>query len=403
MSYWDIGERGFLPETDPCINLLHAGKEFTPLMVEYLGKCLPNFLDTRKVRQELVASLRSANAYRGSKLQEIDPYINWINGMEEDEAERAMMLFSYFASAYIHATHENTADYLPVEIAGPLVYLSECQKREPVLSYASYCLSNWRRIDPSKPIELGNIELLQHFTPLEEGRIRSEHDEDWFVLVHVDIEARGAKAIKAINSSRLSLYEASKEDLREDLSHIAESMWDVNNTFKRMPEHCSAEVYFKHVRPYIFGYKVHYEGACAQDWKFPGGEVELRGETGAQSSLIPAVQIALGIEHNDSILTTHLRDMRKYMPKPHRDWLESLENAQKDDSQGPAIRGFAERNGLRAEYNECVKQVADFRRLHLSYAVDYIEKKVDNPTGTGGTPYIKWLSQLVEETEGFMI
>ena len=37
------------------------------------------------------------------------------------------------------------------------------------------------------------------------------------------------------------------------------------------------------------------------------------------------------------------------------------------------------------------------------YAVNYIEKKVDNPLGTGGTPYIPWLKQLIEETREFLL
>ncbi len=35
--------------------------------------------------------------------------------------------------------------------------------RPPVLSYASYALDNWRRIDRKNPIDLGNIALLQNF------------------------------------------------------------------------------------------------------------------------------------------------------------------------------------------------------------------------------------------------
>jgi len=62
--------------------------------------------------------------------------------------------------------------------------------RPPVLSYASYALNNWRRINPELPIELGNIALLQNF--------HGGQDEEWFVLVHVAIEATATPAIQAI-------------------------------------------------------------------------------------------------------------------------------------------------------------------------------------------------------------
>jgi indoleamine 2,3-dioxygenase len=45
----------------------------------------------------------------------------------------------------------------------PWYELSEQLGRPPVLSYASYALDNWRRLDPNAPIELGNIVLLQTF------------------------------------------------------------------------------------------------------------------------------------------------------------------------------------------------------------------------------------------------
>src|SRR2546427_4821666 len=38
---------------------------------------------------------------------------------------------------------------------------------------SSYALDNWRRLDPTSPIELGNITLLQNFL----GGL----DEEWFV------------------------------------------------------------------------------------------------------------------------------------------------------------------------------------------------------------------------------
>ena len=90
----------------------------------------------------------------------------------------------------------------------------------------------------------------------------------------------------------------------------------MNKTMDRMPEGCSAEVYFRKVRPYIFGFdNIVYEGC------FQNAPQTYRGETGAQSSIIPAVLMALGIRHKDSLLTKHLDDMRNYMPAPHRQFI----------------------------------------------------------------------------------
>jgi len=37
------------------------------------------------------------------------------------------------------------------------------------------------------------------------------------------------------------------------------------------------------------------------------------------------------------------------------------------------------------------------------HAINYIEKKVANPIATGGTPYIPWLRQIIEETKEFFL
>ncbi|MBA3573160.1 MAG: hypothetical protein H0W34_14575 [Pyrinomonadaceae bacterium] len=51
-----------------------------------------------------------------------------------------------------------------------------------------------------------------------------------------------------------------------------------------------------------------------------------RGETGAQSSIIPALDSALGIAHAENPFTVFLGEMRHCMPPAHRAYLEMLES-----------------------------------------------------------------------------
>lgn len=370
---WNIHKSGFLP-LDP-IEELHPAMSVSKT-VERLARDLPVFVANNTVRKDLVDGLRGI-----SKIDMTD-FIDSVRLLPE-QAERGMMLFSYFASSYIHSPGEPTAKLLPKEIAKPLVDLSNIVSRPPILSYASYCLCNWRRSDYEKPIELGNIELLQNFT-LSEGR----RDENWFILVHVDIEAKAAKAISVIKE--LLSFWLKDDAIGPLLDELYISLSDMYITLCRMPEECSTDIYFSKVRPYIFSYEnIVYEDIYDRP-------ITYRGETGAQSSCIPAIQLALGIKHKDSLLTKHLEDMRKYMPIEHRMWLNSVERT-------VSFRDHAIRLGLKEQYNKCVEKLIDFRSKHLQYAIDYIQKKVDNPVGTGGTPYIKWLSQLVDETKEFLI
>jgi hypothetical protein len=67
-------------------------------------------------------------------------------------------------------------------------------------------------------------------------------------------------------------------------------------------EKCDPHVYYHRVRLPMSGWKGNprlpnglvYESSCAGD---AGAPVELYGETGAQSSIVAAVDAALGIEH----------------------------------------------------------------------------------------------------------
>lgn len=372
MGCWEIKDRGFLPASDPllCIN----EKSQHTRTLENLSSNLSNLLEDRRVREELVFELRS-----------IEGSCHIPPSLSEPELERCMLLYSYFASSYVYATYEEPATRIPKEIAIPFTEIARKLKRHPILSYASYCLTNWRRIDPDKPIALGNIELLQHFSAGEYAV-----DEAWFILVHVDIEAKAAKAVEAIREYPSVVLAGG--DIGTILRTIHKSLFEINKTMGRMTEQCRPEVYFNRVRPYIFGFEnVVYE-SCFND-----EPQNFRGETGAQSSIVPAVQAALGVKHKQSQLTDHLEVMREYMPDTHREFIVELE-------QLPSLRDYVEgRPDLYNDYNTCLEQLIRFRKAHLEYAVNYIQKKVTDPKGTGGTPFIPWLSELVRESEEFYL
>lgn len=386
-QFWAVDQnRGFLPSVDPDeMKIRTDSNSFILSQLECLAQDMPYYMEKGTAREELVACLRNLYA------EGFDAYIDMFERFNAKQLERLNMLFSYFASFYIHATGMSQAKILPKEIAIPLFCLNNLLKREPILCYANYCLTNWRRIDKSKPIELGNIELLQHF---KNGV--GEVDESWFILVHVDIEAKAGPAIKAINDY---CQNSVNQNLKSTLSTILNSLININVTMNRMEEHCSTELYFDKVRPYIFGFNnVVYENVSEEP-------VTHRGETGAQSSVVPAFITFLGIEHKQSMLTKHLDDMRKYMPQQHRDFLFGLQYKLQGDSSQPHLIRQAVLNNpdLHDLYNDCVKELVAFRKKHLEYAVNYIQKKVKDPSGTGGTPYIQWLSELIKETESHYI
>jgi indoleamine 2,3-dioxygenase len=52
---------------------------------------------------------------------------------------------------------------LPAGLAGPWCTVAAALDMPPVLTYSSYNLSNWQRLDAAQPVELGNIVCLHNF------------------------------------------------------------------------------------------------------------------------------------------------------------------------------------------------------------------------------------------------
>lgn len=236
---------------------------------------------------------------------------------------------------------------------------------------------------------MGNIVLLQGFL---DGL-----DEERFILVHVDIEAKAGSALAAILQAPEDVLEDHPKELEQSLAIIAVALGQMYATLLRMPEHCDPYIYYNRVRPYSHGWKdnpalpdsVIYEGVE----EYGGRPQRFRGETGAQSSIVSSLDAALGIAHRSDPLHRYLMEMRKYMPPQHRAFIEAAE-------KGPSIRGYVlehyqQHPSLRGVYNECVQQLALFRSKHLEYAAQYIQKQHQrssyNPitVGTGGTPFMR--------------
>lgn len=374
-------ERGFLPSSDPLDRLPRDFDRW-----EEIAGDIPKLLAAETLRPIL----------------EQLPVLDVDALHSEAQLRRAMMLLSYFGHGYVWGG-KKAVDHVPSGVAVPWHAVAHQLDRPPVLSYASYALDNWRRLDSNGPIALGNIVLLQNFL--------AGLDEEWFILIHVDIEAKAAPALRAIGSAQRAVSEDRPDELEHQLGLIAAAVQDMYTTLLRMPEQCDPYIYYHRVRPYIHGWKdqpalphgVVYQGVTA----YKGQPQQFRGETGAQSSLIPCLDAALSIGHRDDPLRPYLREMRAYMPARHRDCIAAIE-------QGPCIRDYvlAQRQQaleLRSAYDACVHQIELFRSTHLEYAGRYIHQQIqcraDNPTdrGTGGTPFMPYLKKHRDETAAHLI
>jgi len=375
--------RGFLPPEDPITQLPSAFEAW-----ETAAAQLPKLL----LADDLRSQLESLPAFPTKKL------------VTDEHHERAMMILSYLGHAYIWYDIDDVPTELPSVLAKPWCEVANYFQRPPVLSYASYALYNWRRLNPERPIELGNIVLLQNFL----GGI----DEEWFILIHVDIEAKAISGLQTIAPTIEAANQGDSEQLIKNLHALATSIEDMCNTLDRMPEHCDPMIYYNRVRPYIHGWKNNPslpDGLIYQAVKaYENKPQQFKGETGAQSSIIPCLDALLGIEHEESPLKEHLIEMLDYMPAAHRAFVLNLQE-QHSPLRQFVLENYKSNSELREAYNACIQLVSRFRTTHVGYAAAYIQKQTQTSTanpidiGTGGTPFMAYLTKHKQETEKFLV
>lgn len=369
-------DHGFLPGDDP---LCELPGQFAAW--EEVAAALPKLIVTGRLRRAIEGlPILSAGA--------ID---------DPRSLRRAMMLLSYLGHGYVWCEKEAAA-VIPKNIAVPWFHVATQLGRPPILSYASYALDNWARIDRKQPVAIDNVRILQNFL--------AGADEDWFILIHIDIEAKAAGAIRAIPAAVQAAADEDQAALAGALEDISDSIAQMIASLRRMPEYCDPYIYYHRVRPYIHGWKnnpavpdgVIYDGVE----NYRGKPMQFRGETGAQSGIVPAMDALLGVAHERDELRTYLMEMRDYMPSGHRAFVEAVE-------QQSEIRTFVSGTGadhkpLVEAYNSCLEGVKEFRSIHMEYAASYIfnqaQKASTNPTavGTGGTPFMPYLKKHRDET-----
>src|SRR5713226_6867973 len=260
-------ERGFLPSADLLTRLPAAFAVWDEVGLE-----LPKLLAAGRARSIL------------SRLPALDP-----SELPDEAISRAMVLLSFFGHAYVYQSWQTAvADRLPAAVARPWVTIASRLGRPPILSYASYALDNWRRLDPAGPIALGNLALLQNFL----GGL----DEEWFITVHIQIEAQAAPALGALQHAQRAVADGDGAAVTAALSSIAGALGRMNQTLLRMPENCDPYIYYHRVRPFIHGWQQHpvlYEGVA----EYGGVAQTFYGETGAQSTIVPCLDAVLGVRH----------------------------------------------------------------------------------------------------------
>ena len=189
---------------------------------------------------------------------------------------------------------------LPASISVPFLAVSELLGLPPVATASALNSWNWASSDPNS-ITLDNLSSCHTIT--------GTRDEEWFYLVTVAIEARGAEIIRGMLKAMDAVRANDPEIVSQCLLGFADGVRDIGRILERMIEQCDPDVFYHQIRPLLAGSKdmkaaglpngVFYdEGDGKGQWR------QYSGGSNAQSCLIQFLDIVLGVEHFHTKTTT---------------------------------------------------------------------------------------------------
>src|SRR3546814_16378541 len=113
--------------------------------------------------------------------------------------------------------------------------------------------------------------------------------------------------------------------------------------------------------------------------RFADRPIAMRGQTGSQGSIVPAMDALFGVTHERDELRTFLEDLHRSRLPRHR---ASTENPAAASSSSPFARET--RGYLKDAFNAAVQAVAEFHTLPLRFAPNYPATQA--PAGAGHAP-----------------
>lgn len=376
-------DRGFLTPHD--MGAVTLPEDFAPIV------------ETGEKLSALMTSQRVRHFLNQLPLINMDKHLP---SLSDAQLRMLMVHYSFIVQAYVWGEKE-AAQRLPKNLAIPYCKLAKKIGQFPLLPYSSYTLDNWTKLDPQGPVTTGNIGVLQNFY----GGV----DENWFIMIHVEIEAKAGTALASIPDLIEAVDGKDLSGVETHLKAIRTAWEQINPVFDRMVDACDPYVYYHRVRPYIHGWKGNpalpdgliYDGVD----EYGGKPQPFRGQTGSQSSIVPTMDALLGIGHENDPLREYLDELHAYRPPKHR---KLIEDVAARSHLRELIKSSA-RIDLINLYDDCVDHVQRFRTRHLEYAASYINKQArdseGNPVdiGTGGTPFMKYLKKHRDESRSHFL
>ncbi|VDC04326.1 unnamed protein product [Peniophora sp. CBMAI 1063] len=347
-------------------------------------------------------------------------------------AHSTLTFLAHFYSHSLPADCTLAERVLPAGVAVPLMRASKALGVPPVLSYADTVFYN---LTPAffDTCSSASYKSSPARSSLDQVRATFSHtsDEAHFYLTSARIEHVGASSLRAVHtalsalSSQSSRSMSSEDDIARSLSELSADIRLMARILESVREGCEPGIYYDALRPWMrapdggagLGWRLSFassgmraeevEEMQAEEWvervDWDTEEVlcktGLAGATAAQSSIIQALDAALGLEHESN---GFLHRMRTYIPRPHRRFINAL------TPSGLSLRSHILHSGTVSEkegYNKCVEALREMRTVHVRIAAIYLVSpaprvvgRVLVEKGTGGTAAIPFLKGVRDRT-----
>ena len=237
--------------------------------------------------------------------------------------------YCFLASAYslepCHLTLMNSnqtnygtaRDTLPPQLAIPLLVLGKKNNVFPWLDYAyGYGLNNAQFIEGKDPTKFDSYKTVRTF--------HGNSSEEGFINVHVAMVAQSGELLDSQQVALEALSLDDRETFNTQLKFHHSIFSSILDTLQQMWKASNYKDYLS-FRTFIMGQIGNERCYPDQSLKYDlGDDVEyhaFRGETGAQDSMIPAIDSFLELEYPCNKLTEYLYDLRKYRPKDHQEYI----------------------------------------------------------------------------------
>lgn len=306
-GFFDVGGvSGFLPVRPPLSTLPEKYAALQQLMVDLpTHKVYPDVPGVLSRSGEIVERVMALPDYTEMVKEETDVFI-W------QALYRALtfVVQGYTLEASYHSTVDGIygkgRNVLPAHIAKPLVWVAEKLDVYPYLDYHySYSLGNYVKKDPNGTLDWKNLDMACKFS--------GTPDEIGFIMLHVYINELTPRLCGAVMNVGAGV------DVSANLKAAALTMVEMNSRRKEMWAASRHERY-NDFRIFIMGIKGNeaiYGDGLVYEGCFDNKPMQYRGQTGAQDSIIPMMDIFSGVvdHYPENKLTEYLLDLRTYRPK----------------------------------------------------------------------------------------